>query len=204
MGWASETYEERRKCGRTPWAGHQKHTRREENVEGPHGLGIRNIRGEKKMEDPMGWASETYEDIRKCGRTPWAGHQKHTRTYENVERPHGLGIRNIRRQKKMWKDPMGWALETYEERRKWRTPWAGHQKHTRREENGGPHGLGIRNIRGHKKMWKDPMGWASETYEDIRKCGRTPWAEHQKHTRREENGGPHGLGIRNIRGEKKI
>ena len=57
--------------------------------------------------------------------------------------------------------------------KKWRTPWAGHQKHREenvrlhglgirnREENGGPHGLGIRNIRG-KKM-EDPMGWASET-----------------------------------------
>ena len=43
MGWASETYEERRKC-KTPWAGHKKHTRKEENVVGPHGLGIRNIR----------------------------------------------------------------------------------------------------------------------------------------------------------------
>ena len=97
---------------------------------------------------------------------------------------------------------MGWASETYEERRKWRTPWAGHQKHTRREENGGPHELGIRNIRGEKKM-EDPMGWASEAYEERRKW-RTPWAGHQKHTRREENVGHHGLGTRNIRGEKKM
>ena len=65
-------------------------------------------------------------------------------------------------------DPMGWASETYEERRKCKTPWAGHQKHTRREENVGSHGLGIRN------------------------------------TQREENVRPHWLGIRNIRGEKKM
>ena len=49
-------------------------------------------------------------------------------------------------------DHMGWASETYEERRKCKTPWAGHHKHTRREENVRPHWLGIRNIRGEKIM----------------------------------------------------
>ena len=67
---------------------------------------------------------------------------------------------------------MCWASEI--ERRKWRPPWAGHQKHKReenvglhgldikniREENVGLHGLDIKNIR-EKKM--DPMGWASAT-----------------------------------------
>ena len=124
--------------------------------ERPHGLVIRNMRGEK---DPMDWSSETCEERK----TPWTGHQKHARR----ERPHGLVIRNMRGEK----DLMDWSSETCGERK---TPWTGHQKHARRER---PHGLVIRNMRGEK----DPMDWSSETCEER----KTPWTGHQKHAGRE-------------------
>ena len=79
---------------------------------------------------------------------------------------------------------MGWASQTYEERRKCKTPLAGHQKHTRREDYVGPHGLGIRNKGREENVRPHGLGI--------------------RNIRREENVRPHWLGVRNIRGEKKM
>ena len=79
-----------------------------------------------------------------------------------------------------------------------------------REENGGPHGLGIINIQGEENGGPHGLGikkhtrrikwrtlWAGYQKHTRRRKWRTLWAGHQKHKREENVLGPHGLSIRN-------